>query len=170
MSPIKGVRRHRGRRKGEAVVFKLTQIAAALAATSAVGAGSVAVLAPVGRPTPSAYAASGEGASYKRSSVREVVRAESTLTSEDIADGAIGTSELADGAVTSAKVRDGSLTAADFADGQLPEGIGGPAGADGAAGPAGADGAAGPQGLAGPQGPAGEQGAAGVDGARGLQG
>ncbi len=167
--PDKGGARASGLAKGEAVVFKLTQIAAALAATSAVGAGSVAVLSPIGRPTPSAYAAGGAESStaFRRASVREVVRAESTLTSDDIANGAVGTAQLADGAVMSAKVRDGSLTAADFADGQLPEGVAGPAGADGAAGP---EGPAGPQGLAGPEGEAGPQGPAGADGERGLQG
>src|SRR4051812_22041752 len=165
MSPIKGVRRHRGRRKGEAVVFKLTQIAAALAATSAVGAGSVAVLAPIGRPTPSAYAAGrSETSQFRRSTVREVVRAESTLGSDDIANGAVGTAELADGAVTSAKVRDGSLTADDFTAGALPVGVAGPAGADGANGADGAAGATGPEGPAGPQGLGGAQGPQGPAG------
>ena len=159
------------------MVFKLTQIAAALAATSAVGAGSVAVMAPIGRPTPAAYAAGGsEAGGFRRSTVREVVRAESTLGSDDIANGAVGSAELADGAVTSAKVRDGSLTADDFAAGVLPAGVDGAAGADGANGADGATGAsgtrgpAGPQGLAGPQGPQGPQGPAGADGPPGLRG
>ena len=153
------------------MTFKLAQAAAALAATSAVGAGSVAVLSPLDRPAAEARAASGGSAALGRTEVREAVRAASRLDP-----GEVDTADLANGAVTSPKVRDGSLRAVDFADGQLPAGLQGVPGADGAqgaAGFAGADGPvgpAGPPGLIGPPGPQGDQGPPGPQGIHGLAG
>jgi hypothetical protein len=150
------------------MTFKLAQAAAALAATSAVGAGSVAVLSPLDRPAAQAQAAGGAGVALGRTDVREAVRAASRLDP-----GEVDTADIADGAVTSAKVRDGSLRATDFAKGQLSSGPQGPRGADGVRSFAGADGPvgpAGPQGLVGPQGPQGEQGPPGPQGVQGLSG
>jgi hypothetical protein len=150
------------------MTFKLAQAAAALAATSAVGAGSVAVLSPLDQPAAQAQAAGGAGVALGRTDVREAVRAASRLDP-----GEVDTADIADGAVTSAKVRNGSLRATDFAKGQLTSGLQGPAGADGVQSFAGADGPvgpAGPQGLVGPQGPQGEQGPPGPHGVEGLTG
>src|SRR5919108_176604 len=147
------------------MTFKLAQAAAALAATSAVGAGSVAVLSPVDRPIAQAQAAGDASVAFGRTNVREAVRAASRLDP-----GEVDTADLADGAVTSAKVRDGSLTTADFAEAQLPTGLEGPVGPAGPAGPQGPAGPAGPQGPAGPTGAPGPEGSPGADGAAGPPG
>ena len=60
--------------------------------------------------------------------------AKDSVTSRQIAPGAVKNTELADDAVTSPKVKDGSLLGADFAPGQLPAGPKGEPGADGAPG------------------------------------
>jgi hypothetical protein len=170
------------------MTFKLAQAAAGLAAASAVGAGSYAVMSPLDRPPADAGAAGfGAGqpsATVVRADIRQAVLQASRLQpgevkAASIAHGAVGTDAIANGAVTSAKVADGSLTAPDFADGQLPAGHDGAPGAQGEQGPAGpqgiqgltgAGGQPGPQGAAGAQGPRGIQGQAGPQGATGAQG
>jgi collagen triple helix repeat protein len=156
------------------MTFKLAQAAAALAATSAVGAGSFAVLSPLDRPPAAAEAAISEGIdhSLSRTDVREAVRAASRLDpgevdSAAIGAGAVGSDELAPDSVTSDKVLDGSLQAQDFGAGELPVGATGPAGQTGFAG---ADGPVGPEGPQGLVGPAGAQGADGPPGPEGVQG
>ena len=167
------------------MTLKLAQAAAGLAAASAIGAGSFAVMSPLDRPPVNAGAAGfGAGqptAAASRADIRKAVLRASKLapgevTAGSIARGAVGTDAIANGAVTSEKVENGSLTAADFADGQLPaghdgaQGVQGLAGIDGAAGPQGLQGLTGPQGARGAEGPQGLQGLAGPQGATGPQG
>ena len=155
------------------MTFKLAQAAAGLAAASAVGAGSYAVMSPLDRPPANAGAA-GFGAgqpspTVARADIRQAVLQASKLKPGEvkagsIAHSAVGTDAIANGAVTSAKVADGSLTASDFADGQLP------AGQDGATGAQGKQGLQGPTGQQGPRGPEGAQGKPGARGERGPAG
>lgn len=167
------------------MTFKLAQAAAGLAAASAVGAGSFAVMSPLDRPPANAGAAGfGAGqpsATVARADIRQAVLQANKLepgevTSGSIAHGAVGTDAIANGAVNSAKVEDGSLTASDFADGQLPAGHDGAPGSPGEQGSQGLAGVDGPpglqglQGLTGPQGPRGPEGAPGAPGAPGTKG
>ena len=173
------------------MTFKLAQAAAGLAAASAVGAGSFAVMSPLDRPPANAGAAGfGAGqpsATVARADIRQAVLQANKLEPGEvkagsIAHGAVGTDAIANGAVTSAKVEDGSLTAADFADGQLPAGhdgapgaqgdpgVQGLAGVDGPPGVRGLQGLTGPEGPRGPEGPQGAPGAQGPAGPQGVQG
>ena len=65
------------------------------------------------------------------------ILAANSVTSKQIAPGAVKRSDIAARAVTGAKVQDGSLLASDFAAGQLPTGPQGPAGSRGDPGPPG---------------------------------
>ena len=76
--------------------------------------------------------------------------ARNSVTSRQIAPGAVKRSDVAAGAVTGAKVKDGSLLASDFAAGELR------------AGPAGPQGPVGPRGETGPSGEKGDTGPPGV--------
>jgi hypothetical protein len=162
------------------MAIRLAQTLAATAATSAVGVGSFAVMAPGERP-PSKASASPEAivqtteTAWGRARIRREAHAATQVEPNEVGsaaiqDDAVGTAELAPAAVTSDEVQDLSLLGEDFAPGVLPQifqGETGPAGEAGAVGPPGAQG---PQGIPGEAGAAGARGTHGEQGERGIQG